>query len=41
VAPLRKANDAVELDTTNLTFEEQVDRIVSLALERRERLAHE
>src|SRR5690606_41638549 len=41
VAPLRQANDAVELDTTNLTFEEQVDRIVSLALERRERAADE
>ncbi len=28
VAPLRAADDAVVLDTTGLTFEEQVDRIV-------------
>jgi cytidylate kinase len=31
VAPLRPAPDAVVLDTTGLTFEEQVDRIVELA----------
>ena len=34
VAPLRKAKDAVEVDTTGLSFEEQVDRIVRLAGER-------
>lgn len=34
VAPLRKANDAVEVDTTGLSFDEQVDRIVRLAGER-------
>ncbi len=31
VAPLRRAPDAVELDTTALGFTEQVERIVSLA----------
>jgi 3-phosphoshikimate 1-carboxyvinyltransferase len=30
VAPLRAAPDAVHLDTTHLTFEEQVDRVVDL-----------
>lgn len=30
VAPLRRAGDAVEIDTTKLTFAEQVDRIVAL-----------
>jgi len=30
VAPLRKAKDAIEVDTTDLTFEEQVQRILSL-----------
>lgn len=35
VAPLRKAADAVELDTTGLSIEEQVARVVRLALERR------
>lgn len=30
LAPLRKADDAVEIDTTNLTFEQQVDEIVRL-----------
>ena len=34
VAPLRQAEDAVVLDTTDLTFDEQVDRIVNLALRR-------
>jgi len=29
-SPLKKADDAIELDTTDLTFEEQVDRIVAL-----------
>ncbi|ELR71881.1 Cytidylate kinase [Fulvivirga imtechensis AK7] len=32
VSPLRKATDAVTLDTTFLTFEEQVDEVVSLAV---------
>jgi cytidylate kinase len=27
--PLRKADDAIEIDTTNLTFEQQVDKICS------------
>lgn len=27
VAPLKKADDAIEIDTTNLSFDEQVDRI--------------
>jgi cytidylate kinase len=31
VAPLRRADDAIDLDTTNLSFAEQVARIVSLA----------
>jgi len=31
VAPLRQADDAVPLDTSDLTFEEQVERIVALA----------
>lgn len=30
LSPLRKAEDAVEIDTTELTFEEQVDQIVAL-----------
>ena len=34
VAPLRKAKDAVEVDTTGLSFDEQVDWIVRLAGER-------
>ena len=34
VAPLRMAEDAVELDTTALTFREQVERIVALVRER-------
>jgi cytidylate kinase len=33
-APLRQADDAVVIDTTGLTFDEQVDRIVQLAKER-------
>ena len=35
VAPLRPAPDAIPLDTTNLTFEEQVEAIVGLAQARR------
>ena len=35
VAPLRRAHDAVDIDTTQLTFEEQVSRIVELARSRR------
>jgi cytidylate kinase len=34
VAPLQRADDAVDLDTTRLGFEEQVERIVALARER-------
>lgn len=34
LSPLRKAEDAVELDTTRLTFEEQVHFILELARER-------
>jgi cytidylate kinase len=30
-APLRKAEDAVVVDTTTMSFDEQVDRIVALA----------
>lgn len=33
-APLRQAEDAVVIDTTGLSFDEQVDRIVQLARER-------
>jgi cytidylate kinase len=33
-APLKRAEDAVVVDTTGLTFEEQVERIVALARER-------
>lgn len=34
VSPLRKAEDAIVLDTTDLTFEEQVERIVAAARRR-------
>ena len=34
VAPLRRAADAVDLDTSELTFDEQVERIIALAEER-------
>ena len=34
VAPLRAAADAVRLDTTDLSLEEQADRVVALARER-------
>ncbi|MCX7908955.1 MAG: (d)CMP kinase [Ignavibacteria bacterium] len=33
-SPLRKAADAIEIDTSNLTIEEQVERIYQLAIER-------
>ena len=33
-SPLLKADDAVEVDTTGLTIEEQVERVIALALER-------
>jgi len=33
-SPLLKAHDALELDTTNLSVEEQVEKIVSIAKER-------
>jgi cytidylate kinase len=32
ISPLRKADDAVEIDTTGLTIEEQVAKVVELAL---------
>lgn len=38
VAPLRKADDAIEIDTTSLTINDVVDKIVNLALERMELL---
>lgn len=41
VAPLRKPADAVHLDTTDLSFDEQVDRIVQLATARRASLGAE
>lgn len=34
VAPLKKADDAVEIDTTSLTIADVVEKIMSLALER-------
>jgi cytidylate kinase len=34
IAPLSRASDAVELDTTELDFDEQVERIVALARSR-------
>lgn len=34
ISPLRKADDAVVLDTSSLTIEEQVERIYQLALEK-------
>lgn len=33
-SPLRKAEDAIEIDTTNLTIEQQVEIIYNLALEK-------
>jgi cytidylate kinase len=33
-APLRKAHDAIEVDTTNMSIEQVVDKIVELAKER-------
>jgi CMP/dCMP kinase len=33
-SPLAKANDAIEFDTTNLSIEEQVEKLVSFAKER-------
>ena len=39
VAPLRQAADAVVIDTTDLTFEQQVERIVELAEARMEAAA--
>jgi cytidylate kinase len=33
-SPLRRADDAVELDTTDLSIEEQVERVLGLAVER-------
>jgi cytidylate kinase len=34
ISPLRKAPDAIELDTTGLTIEAQVERVYELAMER-------
>ena len=34
VGPLRKADDAIEIDTTNLSIDEQVKKIVRLAREK-------
>ncbi|MBS8264710.1 (d)CMP kinase [Mesobacillus boroniphilus] len=34
VAPLKKANDAIEIDTTSLSITDVVDKIMGLALER-------
>lgn len=34
VAPLRKADDAYEIDTTSLSIEQVVDNIMALAEER-------
>ncbi len=33
VSPLRKAEDALEIDTSSLTFEEQISRVITLAEE--------
>jgi cytidylate kinase len=38
VSPLIKAADAIEIDTTNLTIEEQVEKILSVIKERREKI---
>jgi cytidylate kinase len=35
VAPLRKAPDAIEVDTTDLTVDEVVDRMLKIVGERR------
>jgi cytidylate kinase len=37
-SPLTKASDAIELDTSSMTIEEQVGRVVALARERMERV---
>lgn len=34
VSPLRKAEDAIELDTSFLTFEEQINRVLTMAEEK-------
>ncbi|TAL70771.1 MAG: (d)CMP kinase [Bacteroidetes bacterium] len=34
ISPLRKAYDAIEIDTSNLTIEGQVEKVVELALEK-------
>lgn len=34
VAPLKKAEDAIEIDTTSLSIEEVVDRIMRIVQER-------
>jgi cytidylate kinase len=35
IAPLRSADDAVKVDTTALTFDEQIEAIIELARARR------
>ena len=30
ISPLRKAEDAIEIDTTNMTFEESIKRIITI-----------
>ncbi|NBV90357.1 MAG: cytidylate kinase, partial [Actinobacteria bacterium] len=36
VSPLEKANDAVEVDSTNLTLDEVINTICELAVTRRD-----
>lgn len=38
LSPLTKADDAIELDTTNLTIESQVEKVVELARQRMQEL---
>ena len=33
ISPLKKADDAIEIDTTNLTIEEQVELVLKKAYE--------
>lgn len=40
-SPLRSAEDAVVLDTTSLSFEEVVERVLEFAVEARRRKAHQ
>ncbi|HOM64529.1 MAG TPA: (d)CMP kinase [Ignavibacteriales bacterium] len=34
IAPLKKADDAIEIDTSNITIEEQVERVIQLVREK-------